>query len=499
MSVGTYVGHYVNGDFIYPNDEKLFISVSPYNDQVVKLDNITPEFSNASNSTVQCAVGCARMAFWDWRELSRIKRAEYLDTLAQIIKSNINKLRDTISAETGKNLNESFAEVNEMLHMIQYSAAQGREPMGRVLASEVAAKETTVTRKPKGVVAIISPFNFPAAIGSTWCAGPALLEGNTVVHKCSELTPVTNHLIAKLYDEAGFPKGVYNLIHGDGQSGKYLVESDVDVILFTGSAEVGMEIRKHCATKWNKTASIETGSKSAVIVFEDGDLDLAVEASIASAFKLTGQRCVSASRILVQRSVLDKFKAKFLEKASVITAGNPFDGNHYCGPIITYESLERVEHYAKMIHDDQDAKVLLYNKRVAGKGSFFNPMVFECEWNHDKKFLVEEIFGPVVGIIPFDAVCDAISIHNDTPFGLAAGAITSDSSTARQLREYLNVGMLYINGGSIAAESHNLFGGVGKSGNGCKSAAGTYRTVTTEIVTTTNYAKGQLQFAQGLK
>lgn len=454
----------------------------------------------ATEEDVNNAVKNAREAQKSWKKLSRVNRAEYFDALAQLIKRDVVELTHILSLETGKSLNEAKAEVMESLHMIQVTAAMGKQEIGQIYSSELATKDAYVVRKPKGVVAIISPWNFPLAIGATWCAGPALVEGNTVVHKCSELTPTINVFMEKLYREAKFPENVYTLIHGAEITGKALVQSDVDCILFTGSAEVGQEIRRHCADTWHKTCSCELGSKSSVITFEDGNLDLAVDVSVASAFKLSGQRCVSSGRLLVQRSVYDQFVEKFLDKVkNDVSTGDPFEKEYYYGPLISMEQKRKVHDFNQMVRDDVHAMVLYDPEpRPQFENQFLQPFVYKCEWR-DKPFLKNEVFGPHVAIIPFDTVEDAIRIYNDTDYGLALGIVTDDYRKHRLLLDECKTGMFYVNGGSVAAESHLPFGGVKKSGNGFKSAAGTWRAVTNEVAVTVNYEEGRMQFCQGMK
>lgn len=457
------------------------------------------EYPNDSVA-VYHAVGSARKAFRDWRSRSRVYRADLFDQLAQLVKRDAGRLATTISVETGKSLNEANAEVVESLHMCQVAAAMGRQPYGEVFASELATKDAYVVRRPRGVVAVISPWNFGAAIGSFWSAAPALVEGNTVVHKCSELTPMVNQIIAELYREVGFPDGVYNLVHGDGFVGRLLVtEPDVDVILFTGSAAVAEEIKRHCAANPRKTCSVECGSKSAVIVCEDGNMKLAVEATVASAFKLSGQRCVSASRLLVQRSVFEEFKAAFLERASQITFGDPFScPAPFAGPLISAEHREKVLSYNYCAAEDCDTTVLLSgNHALPEEGFFVGPFVYQCEWS-DKIFLKDEVFGPHVALVPFDTLDDAVRIYNDTDFGLALGVISDDYRTHRQVVEQCTAGMIYLNGGSVAAESHLPFSSWKRSGWG-SSAAGTWRAVTHTTAVTTNYEREKVSWAQGMK
>jgi aldehyde dehydrogenase (NAD+) len=491
--------NYVNGVTTTDNTNGWFSLINPSNEEVY--GRIPCTTYNGVNE----AVGAARESQKQWSRVSRVKRSDYFDVLSQLIKRDHEKLKTAISVETGKSLNESHAEVLEALHMCQVAAAMGREPCGQFFASELSTKDAYVIRKPRGVVAVISPFNFPLAIGSFWCAAPSIVEGNCVIHKPSEMTPMVNQLVAELYHEAGFPPGVFNLIHGLGETGSYLSQSPVDVILFTGSAVVGQIIRAHCAEQFDKTCSVECGSKSAVMVFDDGDMNLAVEVTAASAFKLSGQRCVSASRILVQRNRIDEFCKNFALAASKWKAGDPFElrdevGPHF-GPLISSPQLKKVEFYKQMAIRDKDSKIVFFGDRgpnFPSKG-FFTPLfAYRTEWG-DKPHLKQEIFGPHVAIIPFSDLDDAIRIYNDTEYGLALGVITDDYRKHREVALRCSAGMLYVNGGSIAAESHLPFGGVNKSGNFTKSAAGTFRSVTTEMAITVNYEVGKLSWAQGMK
>ena len=390
--------------------------------------------------------------------------------------------------------------------MIQYTFGKGREPYGDVVASEIPDKDAYVMRKPKGVVAIIAPWNFPMAIGGFWCAGPSLLEGNTVVFKPSEDTPMVGQMIANLYHRAGFPPGVFNLIHGDGGVGSLLVHEDVDHICFTGSAEVGKLIRIACAESTHKTCSCEMGSKSACIVFDDADLDLAVSACFNSAFKLSGQRCVSSGRILVQESIWQTFKERFIAMCEQATVGDPYSiPAPTFGPLINLKQKNRVRAFNDLVRNDPDAQVLVdrefvenltFGVRPESVGHYLGPFVYSVNWG-DKLYLKSEVFGPHVALIPFSDLEDAIRIYNDTDYGLALGILTNDFKKAREIRNRCDFGMGYWNGGSIAAESHLPFGGIKGSGYGWGSAAATFDAVTHKYTWTVNH--GGLNFPQGLK
>ena len=482
--------NYVDGKFVESQSESTFDKLDPCTEQELAT------FKNTTKEEIDAAYECARKAFYEWRSVSRVQRAEYMYNIAKLIEERREKLAGVISLETGKNYNESIAEVNEALHMAQYAFGCGRMPQGEAIASEIPEKDAYMLRKPKGVVAIISPWNFPLAIGAFWCAAPALVEGNTVILKPSEDAPYTSQMAVELYHDAGVPPGVINLIHGDGTVGDYLARKDVDHICFTGSAKVGQHIRRVCADSWHKTCSCEMGSKSAVIVFEDANYELAVSSAVASAFKLSGQRCVSSGRIIVHRDIYDAFADEFARYAKQVIPGDPTNPDSYMGPLINQQQINTVMGYNHMVLEDPEAKVLV-KPRYSSPGYFVSPLVYKTEWRN-VSYLKNEVFGPHVAIIPFDDISDAVRIYNDTDYGLAVGVVTEDFKKARICRDQCDYGMCYWNGGSIAAESHMAFGGVKKSGNGFPSAARTFRAVTHEVSWTVNH-DDTLSFPQGMK
>jgi aldehyde dehydrogenase (NAD+) len=517
MFEGYKGNNFINGVWCSGSGES-FSKIDPCTEQEMAT------FPQSSEDEVKEACDLARQSFNSWKKLSRVNRAEFLFRVAKILERDLEKFATAISMETGKNYNESVAEVNEALHMAQYAFGSGRTPQGECVASEIPEKDAYMLRKPKGVIAVISPWNFPLAIGAFWCAAPALVEGNTVVIKPSEDAPLSTELAIKAYEEAGVPKGVIQLLHGNGQVGDMLARNDeVDHICFTGSAEVGQHIRRVCADSWHKTCSCELGSKSAVIVFDDANFELALSAAIASSFKLSGQRCVSAGRLIVHRDIYSAFCHQFAQYAEQVKAGHPFDldateaesnanffsfGNNtqrkapvqnknaYMGPLINQAQLERVKQYNKMVLGDPEAEVLVLPEYET-PGYYATPLVYKTEWR-DVPYLKQEVFGPHVAIIPFSDTDDAIRIYNDTDYGLAVGVVTEDYKKARICRDRCDYGMCYWNGGSIAAESHMAFGGVKKSGNGYPSAARTFRAVTHEVSWTVNHDE-TLSFPQGMK
>jgi aldehyde dehydrogenase (NAD+) len=335
-----------------------------------------------------------------------------------------------------------------------------------------------------------------------WMLGPTLLEGNTVVFKPSEDTPAVGQKLVELFIEAGFPPGVLNLVHGDGVVGEALVKNpDVNIVLFTGSWEVGARIQKLSADYYDRIVACEMGSKSAVIVFDDCKLDLAVMAGILSAFKTSGQRCVSAGRLLIQQSIFDKYAQKLVETAKRLIIGDPLDPASFTGPVIHEGSVEKVLFYNELARKE-NATVLLEGGRMTqgplGHGCYLSPFIYRQEHKPGIRTVREEVFGPHLALVPFQDIDDAIRIYNDTEYGLSLAVITEDFRKMRTIREECEFGMGYVNLPCIGAEVHLPFGGVKKSGNGHPSAAGLADVVTHKISWTVNHAE-EIKMAQGLK
>lgn len=463
-------------------------------------DEVIGTFPRGSAADAARAVSAARTAFPSWRRTSRIRRAELFDNLAQLVKRDVDALAELMARECGKVVTECQAEVVEGLHMIQYVFGLGRLPTGEVLASEIAEKDAFMRRKPWGVVAVITPWNFPFAV-PLWMLGPSLLEGNTAVYKPSEDTPAIGQKLVELFEEAGFPPGVLNLVHGDHVAGEALVrDPGVNVVLFTGSWEVGQRIQQLSAEHFDRIVAAEMGSKSAVIVCADADLDLAVNCGIISAFKTSGQRCVSAGRILVHEAIFDRFAERFVAAAKRLKVGDPLNAVNFTGPVIHPGAVEKVERYNELARKE-GATVLLPGGRLSGDGHaggcYLAPFVYRMEHRPEVRSIREEVFGPHLALIPFRSNEDAVCIYNNTDYGLSLAVITEDYRAMRFFREECEYGMGYVNLPCIGAEVHLPFGGVKKSGNGHPSAAGLIEAVTHKTAWTVNHAR-EVKMAQGL-
>lgn len=483
----------IAGDWRSPRDD--FASTSP-----ADLAEVIGTFPNATAEEAKQAVAAARTAFPGWRRTSRILRAECFDRLAQLIKRDTDSLATLMARECGKNVTECRAEVVEGLHMVQYVFGSGRQGVfGEVIASEIAEKDAFTRRKPWGVVAVITPWNFPFAV-PLWMLGPSLLEGNTCVFKPSEDTPAVGQRLAELFVEAGFPAGTINLVHGDGTAGEAIVrDPGVNVVCFTGSYDVGKRIQELSAPMHDRLVAAEMGGKNAVIVCEDARFDLAVTAGILSGFKTTGQRCVSASRILVHQSLFNRYVERFAQIVPNLRFGDPLDPANFAGPLINRDAVEKVTRYNALAQ--KEAQTVLAPggeiQPTGTKGCFLSPCVYTMNHSPTARVLHEEVFGPHVALVPFSDDEEAVRIANDTDYGLSMAVITESYRRMRFFREECDYGMGYVNLPCIGAEVHLPFGGVKRSGNGHPSAAALVEAVTHKTAWTVNHGT-EIKMAQGL-
>jgi aldehyde dehydrogenase (NAD+) len=357
--------------------------------------------------------------------------------------------------------------------MTYYMAGEGRRLFGQTTPSELPNKFAMSVRQPIGVCGMITPWNFPMAIPS-WKMMPALVCGNTVVLKPAEDTPLSSYHLVDTMVEAGLPAGVVNLISGDGPgAGAPLAEhKDVPVISFTGSTAIGRIIAQTCAPDF-KRCSLEMGGKNIILVMQDANLDLAIDGAIWGGFGTTGQRCTAASRIAVHKSVYGEFVSRLAVRAQKLKVGNGLDPSVEVGPLINEQQLQTVMSYVE-IGKKEGAKLLTGGNRLDSgghvRGWFYAPTVFgDC----DSKMRVaqEEIFGPVVSVMPIDSLEQGIEVANGVPYGLSASIYTRNVNHAFAAIQDLYTGIVYVNAPTIGAETHLPFGGTKQTGNGHREAA----------------------------
>lgn len=488
--------NYIGGKWREAKGRERFESRNP-----ARFDQVLGVVPLSDREDAEAAVAAAKAAFPGWRALSRVRRGEFLERFVEIVKAEAEEITRLVATEAGKALNEARADVTEGIHMAQYMFGHARLPSGQALPSEIAEKDAYMLRKPKGVVAVITPWNFPFAI-PIWLITPALLEGNTVTFKPSEDTPLVGEKIVECFERAGLPPGVLNLVQGMGEEAGWplVVHPDVEVVLFTGSYEVGSRIKEACAKDYRKMCACEMGGKNAMIICQDADLTLAVRAAVLSAFKTTGQRCTSASRLIVHESRMEEFAKAFVAMARRIVIGDPLDERVFMGPLINEAATKKVGFYNQLAKQE-GAEVLLEGGRLeAGeysKGYFFSPFIYRMGHRKEARVLHEEVFGPHVAVIPFRTVDEAIAIHNDVEYGLAFAVITEDYRTARLLQEACEFGVGYWNLPTIGAEVHLPFGGVKKSGTGMPASWPLLDVVTHKVAWTVNHGR-EIRMAQGM-
>ncbi|MFQ5894220.1 MAG: aldehyde dehydrogenase family protein [Nitrospinota bacterium] len=489
--------NFIDGRWVPAASGQSFESLNPAN-----ADEVVGVFPRSGEEDVARAVEAARRAFPAWRAMSRIRRAECFDRFVQLVKADLEPLARLMARECGKALNECRADVMEGIHMAQYVFGMARMAHGEVVASEVAGKDSYVKRKPKGVLAAITPWNFPFAI-PLWLLGPSLVEGNAAVFKPSEDTPLVAQRLVEYAERAEFPPGVLNLVQGMGEeAGEPLIRHlEVDAVLFTGSFEVGGRIRRVCAQSEWRLAVCEMGGKNALLVLADANLDLAVHGGILSAFKTTGQRCVSAGRILIEEPVYEEYCERFVAMARRVRVGDPLDPSTFMGPLINAAGVEKVEGYNRLALEE-GGEVLLEGSRLSegdlARGFFMSPFVYRMEPGPGKRVLREEVFGPHVALVPVRDLDHAIEVYNDTPFGLAIGVMTEDYRKARRVERECEFGIGYVNLPTIGAEVQLPFGGVKRSGTGMPSAAALFDAVSHRVAWTVNHDT-TITMAQGLE
>ena len=408
------------------------------------------------------------------------------------------RLSQLLTLENGKVIEEARGEVQEGIDMAFYMAGEGRRLFGQTTPSELKDKFAMSVRAPVGVVGIITPWNFPIAI-ATWKSFPAIVAGNAVIWKPATETPIMAYELASIFEEAGLPKGVLNVVFGSGATiGEAMVEhEDIRVISFTGSNEVGRNIASKCGQKLKKV-SLEMGGKNAVIVMDDADLNLAVEGILWSAFGTSGQRCTACSRVIVHESVKERLEEKLLAEMKKLTIGNGLDEKVKVGPIINQSSLEKIEEYIR-IGKAEGARLIaggyVMDEGKYANGFYFAPTMF-TDVKPNMRIAQEEIFGPVVSLIPVKSFEEAIEVNNSVAYGLSSSIFTKDVNQVFAAQRDLDTGIVYVNAGTTGAEIHLPFGGTKGTGNGHRDSGVAALDVFTEWKSIYVDFSGKLQRAQ---
>jgi len=451
-------------------------------------DIVVAEGDSATVGDVDEAVGAARDALAGWAAMPIHQRGAVLAAAATVVEQRGAQWGLELTLEEGKTKAEGIAEVGRAAQILRYYAAEGDRQAGEIFSSPRAGEQILVTRKPIGVVAAITPFNFPIAIPA-WKIAPALVYGNTVVWKPASAVPLLALRLAEALTAAGLPPGVLNLLIGNSAAGDALVNhADIDAITFTGSTGVGRRIAGAAAAR-GVPVQAEMGGKNAAVVLDDADFDLAIEQVMLGAFRSTGQKCTATSRLVLTAGIADRFLEALSAKADALVVGDPSVDATQMGPVVSRAAQTDIIGGINTARA-QGASVLAggggYDDGPLTDGHFVAPTIVELTTPAD--IWTEELFGPVLAVRRADSADEAFALANDSEFGLSAAVFTQDLTRALQAIDRVDVGVLHINSESAGADPHVPFGGAKRSGLGPKEQGGAAREFFTH--TTTVYLRG---------
>jgi len=455
--------NFIDGEWVESSTGEAFEDRNPADTR-----DVVGIFQKSAKADVDAAIEAAKHAFKKWRLIPAPRRAELVYRAAEILTGSKEDFSRDMTREMGKVLKETRGDTQEAIDTAYYMAGEGRRMFGPTTPSELPNKFAMAIRQPLGVVGMITPWNFPMAIPS-WKLLPAIVCGNTCVIKPAQDTPLSTFNLVRSLVDAGLPKGVINIVTGFGSSvgGPITEHPDVRAISLTGSSEVG-RIVGQTAAKSFKHCSLELGGKNPMIVLDDANLELAIEGGLWGGFGTTGQRCTATSRIIVQKGVYSEFVERYVDRARKLKVGNGLDESVDMGPAINESQLKTDLKYVE-IGKAEGARLKCGGNRLdKGEyhcGYFMEPTVF-TDVDPKMRIAQEEIFGPVVSIIPCDDLDDAIEIANGIEYGLSSALYTKDVNRAFTAMRDLYAGITYINAPTIGAEVHLPFGGVKATGNG---------------------------------
>ena len=427
-------------------------------------------FQRSNNEDAVRAIEAARNALDGWASTPAPQRAAILFKALQLIEERGDELARSITIEEGKPIGDAMGEVKRSMNITEYAAGEGRRMFGNTTPSELPNTVAYTSRRPLGVVGIITPWNFPLAIPA-WKIAPALICGNTLVFKPASATPMTAVALTKIFEDAGLPPGVLNLVTGPGGSvGNTIVDHpDVSGVSFTGSTEVGTALYTR-ATQTLKKVQAEMGGKNAVIVLEDADMDSALGGIVQGAFGSTGQRCTATSRVVVQESVYDAFMTELIERTSKLTVGDGLDPAMDIAPLSSQSQFNTVMEYIGIGAEEGATIAYGGNPRTEGdldEGYYVEPTIF-TNVDTNMRIAQEEIFGPVLTVFKAVDLEEAVSITNNVKFGLSSSIYTMDIPQAFRYIDTVETGIVHVNSPTLGGEVHLPFGGMKESGVGTR-------------------------------
>jgi len=463
-STGTKIyKNLIDGEWVESATGETFENINPADTR-----DVVGIFQKSGPADVEAAIDAAKRAFAKWRLVPAPRRAEILYRASEMLLERKEDYSRDMTREMGKIIKETRGDVQEAIDTGYYMAGEGRRMFGPTVPSELPSKFAMAVRHPLGVCCMITPWNFPMAIPS-WKLFPALVAGNCCIIKPAQDTPLSVLNFVQTLVDAGVPKGVVNIVTGFGSKiGKPMMESkEVRAVSLTGSTEVGRIVGETCAKSF-KHCSLELGGKNPMIVLDDANLELALDGGLWGGFGTTGQRCTATSRIIVQKGVYHEFVERYVERAQKLKVGNGLDETVEMGPAVNKSQLETDLNYVQ-VGKDEGARLKCGGNRLTSgdyaHGWFMEPTVF-ADVDPKMRIAQEEIFGPVVSIIPCDNLEHAIQIANDIEYGLSSAIYTKNVNHAFQAMRDLYAGITYVNAPTIGAEVHLPFGGTKATGNG---------------------------------
>ncbi len=457
-------GLYIDGKWVSPSGTERFATVNPTTGETVA------SFVAARPSDVEAAVAAAHRAYRMWRDTPAPRRGEILLAAAELFRQRKAELARTVTREMGKVIAEGRGDVQESIDFVEYMAGEGRRLFGETVPSELRSKFCLTVRQPKGVIACITPWNFPTAIPN-WKIAAALICGNTVVFKPASTTSLCATEVVRVYADAGLPPGVLNLVTGPGGVVGNALVSDprVRAISFTGGVDTGRSVYVRGA-EGMKAVHLELGGKNPMIVLADANLPLALDGLLFGAFGTSGQRCTATSRLILHDKVYDEFLEMITGRLEKFRIGNPLDESTDMGPVASADQEKKILSYIDV--GKKEARLRFGGAKLQGppyeRGFFIQPTVFETR--HGTRISREEIFGPVLSVIRVSGYEEAVKVANDVEYGLSSSIYTRDVNLAFRAIGDLECGITYINAPTIGAEVQLPFGGVKNTGNGGREA-----------------------------
>ena len=471
-------GSYVNGKWYHPSSKQISRNINP-----ADTADVIAEFPLAGADDVRLAVDAAVAAARSWRKTPGPERGRVLWRAADIARRRTDEIAQTLTREEGKILKEARGEVLKGIAVLEYNAGAGFRMHGQTLPSESRDTFTYTLRQPLGAVGLIAPWNFPWAI-PVWKSAPAIVSGNTVVYKPSELTPATSALLAEIYEEAGLPPGVFNMVVGKGSIvGEAMVAApELRAISFTGSNSVGGALYVKAAQRGAKV-TCEMGGKNAVIVMPDADLDKAAVAIHGGAFGSTGQRCTATSRVIAHPDIKAKLVDRLVAMAEKIKLGPGLDQSSDMGPSVDEKQWSTVMNYVE-VAKSEGARLLTGGTRPDSlkQGYFVEPTIFDGV-APTMRIFKEEVFGPVLAIATASNIDEALRFANGVEYGLTTSIFTENISNVMRFIDDVETGMVHVNEPTVGGEAQLPFGGTKSTGVGEREMAEDGLNFFTEIKT----------------